>query len=78
MAIALRVLVWVLSDEDRADRFLALTGMAPDDLRVGIGDPAIMGAVLDFLANHETDLVAAAQDLDIAPETIAAAWEKLR
>ncbi len=78
MAIALRVLVWVLSDEDRADRFLALTGMAPDDLRAGVGDPAIMGAVLDFLANHETDLVAAAQDLDIAPETIAAAWEKLR
>jgi hypothetical protein len=78
MAIALRALVFVLSDEDRADRFLALTGMTPDALREGVGDPAIMGAVLEFLANHETDLVAAAAALDIAPETLAAAWEKLR
>ncbi|WP_420384208.1 DUF3572 domain-containing protein [Novosphingobium sp.] len=78
MAIALRALVWVLSDENRADRFLALTGMTPDALREGISDPVILGAVLEFLANHETDLVAAAAALDIAPETLAAAWEKLQ
>ncbi|WP_428332362.1 DUF3572 domain-containing protein [Novosphingobium sp.] len=78
MAIALRALVWVLSDETRADRFLALTGMTPDALREGISDPVILGAVLEFLANHETDLVAAAAALDIAPETLAAAWEKLQ
>jgi len=78
MAIALRALVWVLSDENRADRFLSLTGMTPDALRAGINDPMILGAVLEFLANHEADLVAAAEALDIAPETLAAAWEKLQ
>ena len=78
MAIALRALVWVLSDENRADRFLSLTGMTPDALRAGINDPMILGAVLEFLANHEADLVAASEALDIAPETLAAAWEKLQ
>jgi len=73
MAIALRA-----SDENRADRFLSLTGMTPDALRAGINDPMILGAVLEFLANHEADLVAAAEALDIAPETLAAAWEKLQ
>lgn len=78
MAIALQALVFVLGDEPRADRFLALTGLTPDALRAGVGDPVIMGAVLEFLANHEADLVAAAAALDIAPETLAAAWETLR
>jgi hypothetical protein len=78
MALALGALVFVLGDEGRASRFLALTGLTPDALRAGVGDPVIMGAVLEFLANHEADLVAAAAALDILPETLAAAWEKLR
>jgi hypothetical protein len=78
MALALGALVFVLGDEARTDRFLALTGLTGDALRAGVNDPVIMGAVLEFLANHEADLVAAAAALDIPPETLAAAWEKLR
>jgi hypothetical protein len=68
----------VLGDEVRRDRFLALTGLTGDALRAGLRDPAILGAVLEFLANHEADLVAAAAALDIPPEALAHAWEKLR
>ena len=78
MALALQALVFVLGDPPRADRFLALTGLTPDALRAGVGNPLIMGAVLEFLANHESDLVAAAAALDIPPETLAAAWESVR
>ena len=78
MAVALQALVFVLGDPPRTDRFLALTGLTPDALRAGIGDRVIMGAVLEFLANHEADLVAAAAALDVPPETLAAAWETLR
>ncbi len=78
MALALQALVFVLGDEPRADRFLALTGLTPDALRAGVGDPVIMGAVLEFLANHEADLVAAADALDIPPESLGRAWEALR
>jgi hypothetical protein len=77
-ALALGALAFVLGDEIRRDRFLALTGLTGDALRAGLRDPAILGAVLEFLANHEADLVAAAAALDIPPETLAAAWERLR
>ncbi|ABD27542.1 conserved hypothetical protein [Novosphingobium aromaticivorans DSM 12444] len=67
----------MLSDTDRAERFLGLTGLTPDELRAGLGDPAVLGAVIDFLANHEADLVNAAFALDIAPEAIVAARKDL-
>jgi len=67
----------VLADDDRAERFLSLTGLGPDDLRSRLTEPAVLGAVLEFLANHESDLVAAAEALDIRPEALVAAQEKL-
>lgn len=76
-ALALQALGWVLSDTDRAERFLGLTGLTPDDLRAGLGEPAVLGAVLDFLANHEADLVNAAFALDISPQVIIAARKDL-
>ncbi|AZI36477.1 DUF3572 family protein [Caenibius tardaugens NBRC 16725] len=75
--MALSVLGWILSDEDRAARLLALTGMTPDVLRAGLTDPAVLGAVMEFLAAHEPDLIAAAAALDIAPEKLAAAGREL-
>ena len=60
-------------DEDRAGRRLALTGLTPEALRGGLGDPAVLGAVLDFLCGHEPDLVAAAHELGVEPQTLAAA-----
>jgi hypothetical protein len=67
----------VLADDDRAARLLALTGLTPDDLRAGLGDPAVLGAVLDFVAGHEPDLVLAAHELGVEPQALVAAREKL-
>lgn len=67
-----------MSDQPRADRLLALTGLTPDDLRGGLGEPATLGAVLDFLCAHEPDLIAAAEALGVAPRELAAAGERLR
>lgn len=78
MELGLNALVFVLGEEARASRFLALTGLTPDELRAGLHDRAVMAAVLEFLANHEADLVAAAAALAIAPGQLGAAWEKLR
>jgi len=75
--LALSALGWVLTDEDRAGRLLALTGLTPDILRDGLGDPAVLGAVLDFLANHEPDMVEAADALGITPQELANAARKL-
>ena len=61
----------------RAERLLALTGLDADDLRARAGDPALLAAVLGFLASHEPDLLACADALDIAPEALVAAQQEL-
>ncbi|KPF85216.1 DUF3572 domain-containing protein [Novosphingobium sp. AAP93] len=76
-ATALQALGWVLADGDRAERFLALTGLTPDELRSGLGDPAVQGAVLEFLCGHEADLIAAAEALGLSPAALAATRERL-
>ena len=48
--LALMAMGWTLSDGRRADRLLALTGLDADALRAGVGNRAILGAVLAFLA----------------------------
>jgi hypothetical protein len=70
-------LAWVLSDTDRAERFLALTGLTADGLRAGLSEPATHRAVLDFLCAYEPDLVAAAAALEVEPGALAAARERL-
>lgn len=75
--LALGALGWVLGDEARAGRLLALTGLTADDLRAGLGDPATLVAVLEFLSAHEPDLVAAAEALGVEPGELAAAKERL-
>jgi hypothetical protein len=76
-ALALSALGWVLSDEDRAGRLLALTGLTPEALREGLSDPALLGAVLEFLCSHEPDLVAASDALGVSPSELAGAAERL-
>ena len=66
-----------MSDEARASRLLALTGLTPDDLRAGLGDGQVLGAVIDFLCGHEADLIAAAQALGVEPQQLAAAKGEL-
>lgn len=76
-ALALGALGWVLLDQHRADRLLALTGLTPDLLRAGLGDAGVLTAVLDFLCAHEPDLLAAAEDLGVEPQQLAAARERI-
>ena len=76
-ALALSALAWVLSDEDRAERLLLLTGLTPDALRAGLGDPAVLGAVLEFLSQHEPDLLLAADALNVPPQELIDAARRL-
>lgn len=62
-----------MSDDDRAERYLTLTGLDADTLRQGLDDPAMLGSVLEFLVNHEPDLMRAAEALAVTPEELVAA-----
>jgi hypothetical protein len=70
-------LAWVLSDTARAERFVALTGLAPETLRAIAGQSATHRAVLDYLCAHEPDLLAAAGSLGLDPADLAAARDRL-
>lgn len=75
--LALEALGWVLTDEGRAERLLSLTGLTPERLRDGLTDSSVLCAVLEFLANHEPDLVLAADALGTTPDALTAAHRRL-
>lgn len=76
-ALALRALVWTLAEPDRAMRLLSVTGLEPGDLRARAGDAAVLSAALGFLEAHEPDLVACAEELEVAPAALVRAREAL-
>lgn len=71
------MLGWVLQDPERAERYLSLTGLDPDSLRAGLGDPTVLASALEFLINHEPDLLRAAEALAVIPEELVAAHKDL-
>lgn len=73
MALALNVVAWALSDQTRAERMLSLTGLDPATLRENLTKPATLRALLDFVLDHEPDLMACAAAIGVKPESIAAA-----
>lgn len=71
--LALRLVGWIVADSVRADRMLAITGLTPGDLRGSLANPAALGALMDFVINHEPDLLACAEDLGVKPAELVAA-----
>ena len=75
--LALAALGWTLSDDNRAQRLLALTGLTPEELRTRLGDKRLLAELLGFLEGHEPDLLACANALDVAPERLVEARRRL-
>ena len=76
-ALALAALAATLNDERRAQRFLDLTGLSPDELRARAGDTGLLAATLAFLEAHEPDLVQVAATIGVKPEVLVAARREL-
>ncbi|KIL99876.1 hypothetical protein CCC_02665 [Paramagnetospirillum magnetotacticum MS-1] len=70
---ALRALAWVVTDQDRAMRFLAATGCDSQTLRQRAGEAEVLGAVLDFLLDDEASLLAFADEQDLPAQSVALA-----
>jgi Protein of unknown function (DUF3572) len=71
-AVALQALGWVLGEDARAARYLALTGLDPDALRIRAGEWTLLAATLRFLEAHEPDLVACAEAIGVTPPVLVA------
>jgi hypothetical protein len=76
-ALALAALAATLTDARRAERFLALTGLSPDGIRLRLNDRSLLSACIAFLEGHEPDLVAVAEDIGVKPETLLRARAEL-
>lgn len=75
--VALMALGWLLADDRRAQRLLAMTGLDADGLRMGVGKKAVMAAILAFLENHEPDLIGCAEAIGLSPGQLVAARRAL-
>ena len=76
-ALALVALAATLTDARRAERFLSLTGLSPDGIRLRIEDRTLLAACIGFLEAHEPDLIAVAEDIGSTPETLLRAKAEL-
>ena len=75
--LALSALAATLTDERRAQRFLALSGIDTDDLRRRASEPSLLAALLRFLEAHEPDLIDVAEAIGVKPQDLVAAREEL-
>ena len=72
-AIALQGLTFLAEEPVRFLRFLALTGLEPDEVRGRAGTPELALAVLEHLAEDESLLLVFAASRAVAPESIGRA-----
>jgi hypothetical protein len=75
---AIEALAWLAADETRLERFLALSGLGPQNLRKAAAEPRFLSAILDYLASNEPLLVEFASDSGRTPEDVARAHAALR
>ena len=70
---AIAELGWLAGEPELLSRFLALTGVAPADLRGAVNDPGFLAGLVDFLMGHEPTLLAFCEASGVAPETVVRA-----
>ncbi|HEX5958258.1 MAG TPA: DUF3572 domain-containing protein [Hyphomicrobiaceae bacterium] len=68
--IGLKALKFLAEDGARLERFLALTGVGPADLKRSASSPSLLQAVLEHLLSDESLLLVFASESDVAPAEV--------
>jgi hypothetical protein len=76
-AIALSALAATLTDERRAERFLALTGIGTGELRSRAAEPAVLAALIAFLEAHEPDLLSVSEAIGVSAGELVSARRQI-
>ena len=69
-ATAVAILGWLAGEPDLLSRFLALTGVAPTEVRNAVNDPGFLAGLVDFLMSHEPTLLAFSAATGVTPEAV--------
>ncbi len=72
-SFAISALAHIAGDDERLQRFLAVTGIDPANLRSEAGKPGFVSGVLDYLCSDEALLVGFAAEQGVSPESVVAA-----
>jgi Protein of unknown function (DUF3572) len=72
-SMAIQALTYLAGDGERLGRFLAVTGLGPDEIRAAAGEPGFLVGVLEYLASDEPLLSGFAAEAGVAPTDIAMA-----
>jgi hypothetical protein len=82
-SLAVATLGFLASEPEHLGRFLAASGIAPDDLRQASRDPGFLSGVLDHFSSDEALLIAFAEHAGVDPSEIERArtalgggWER--
>jgi Protein of unknown function (DUF3572) len=76
-AIAVEALGWLAGEPERLGRFIALSGLGPDNLRQAASAPGFLAAILNYLGSNESLLVAFSAESGRLPGDVARAAEAL-
>jgi hypothetical protein len=71
--LAVGALVFMAADPDRLGRFLALSGIDPQSIRLAAREPGFLAGVLEHISGDEKLLLAFAAENGVRPEDIARA-----
>jgi hypothetical protein len=71
--LAVRAFTFLADDPARIERFLALTGLNPAELRAHIDSPAFLAGVLEHILQDETLLLTFSAEAHIDPASVAVA-----
>ena len=75
--LAIQALAFIAGDTERLGRFLAITGIGPEQIRDAAREPQFLAGVLEHVMGDESLLVAFAQDADIDPAAVGRAHRDL-
>lgn len=75
--IGIAGLSYLAAEPERIGRFLAITGLGPENVRAVARDPSFLPALLDYLLGNESDLIAFAGEMNLDPARVRAARDLL-
>lgn len=75
--LAVQGLGFLAGDEERLERFLALTGLDPSQIRAMAGSRDFLTAILEHILSDEPLLLAFAAEAGVRPESVDRARQRL-
>jgi hypothetical protein len=76
-SLAIQALTYLAGEPERFGRFLALSGLGPEQVRLAATEPGFLTGVLEYLSSDELLLLGFAEHVRVDPAEVARAQAAL-